>query len=348
VWWSRVGAYDRAEVDRILWQDRSMFHYWAHAASLVLTEDLPIHRHQMRTWPGTSSWTERVGAWMKENDALRRHILSSLRRRGPLTSSDFDDVSTKAWASEGWTGGRNVSRMLDFLWAQGKVMIAGRASNRRVYDLAERFFPDDAPTNVLGPRAMTRAAARFALDALGIATAKQIKLHFIRNDYIDLQRELDVLVAEGAAIPAEVPGMPGTWYLSPGAEDRLNEERSRTTLLSPFDNLICDRVRTKLLFDFDYTIEIYVPRPKRRYGYYSMPILHEGRLIGRLDPALDRKKAVLKLNSIHLEPGPWANSLTGRAVGAAVGDLAHFVGAERLELPDGVPRGWRSALRSAV
>ena len=117
VLWSRLGAYDPAELDRLLWTDRRLFEYWAHAASIVLTEDYPIHRETMRRYArGETSWSGRVQGWVRENAALRAHVLQELRRRGPLPARVFEDRSAHAWASGGWNSGRNVDRMLAFLW----------------------------------------------------------------------------------------------------------------------------------------------------------------------------------------------------------------------------------------
>ncbi|HYP38979.1 MAG TPA: crosslink repair DNA glycosylase YcaQ family protein, partial [Chloroflexia bacterium] len=127
VLWSRLGTYDTAHLDKLLWQDRSLFEYWAHAASIVLTEDYPIHRMMMRAYSeSNSAWRQWVRDWMKENQELHDYILNELRERGPLLSKDFEDKAARPWASSGLTGGRNVGRMLDFLWAGGKILVAGR------------------------------------------------------------------------------------------------------------------------------------------------------------------------------------------------------------------------------
>ena len=145
---------------------------------------------------------------------------------------------------------------------------------------------------------------------------------------------------------------PGTWYVHDddlGTLERLERgERwePRPTLLSPFDNLICDRARTRRLFGFDYTIEIYTPKSKRRYGYYAMPILHGDRLIGRIDPAMDRKSGRLTILSVHAEPGAPADRRTGEAVASAIQDLAVFVGARDVVIERAEATGWRRALRA--
>jgi uncharacterized protein YcaQ len=286
---------------------------------------------------------------MERNDEVRRSILRKLAERGPLPARELDDPSIEPWESTGWTGGQTVERMLAFLWARGEILVAGRTSRGRLWDLPERVLPRrvlEAPE--LPTEEIVRRAAQISLRALGVATPKQIAEHFTRGAYPDLPERLAELETAGSVLRVEVEGLRGDWYLH--ADDlallerlRAGELEPRTTLLSPFDNLIADRARIALLFGFDFRIEIYVPKAKRQYGYYVLPILHGDRLIGRVDPALDRKRRVLRLNSVHAEPEAPA---VGRAIRGALEELATFVGAEAIEYPAGVPRRWARSLRA--
>ncbi len=142
VLWSRLGSYDPLLLDTLLWQERRLFEYWAHAASIVLTQDYPIHQMRMRRYGKQSdSWSQKVSAWMQENEALRISILTALHQCGPLRSQDFEDTALLAWQSSGWTHGRTVGRMLDFLWAQGHILVAKRVGAQKWWDLAERCLP---------------------------------------------------------------------------------------------------------------------------------------------------------------------------------------------------------------
>src|SRR5437868_2678298 len=188
--------------------------------------------------------------------------------------------------------------MLDFLWTQGKLMVAGRVGGQRLWDLAERCLPEWAPREELDRHEAVRRAAQKSLRALGVARPREIAQHYTRGRYPGLQKALDELESEGRIEQVQIVDedqaiWPGPWYVH--AEDlplleRLaaGEWHPRTTLLSPFDNLICDRARTEKLFDFEFRIEIYVPAAQRQYGYFVMPILHGDRLIGRVDPRFDR------------------------------------------------------------
>jgi uncharacterized protein YcaQ len=349
---SRLGNYDTSHLDELCYSDRELFEYWAHAASIVLTEDYPVHRGLMTSYlKGDSDWEERTRRWVENNAGLRRTILRRLRREGPLPSRALSDISKESWRSTGWTAGRNVSRMLDVLWAQGKIMVSGRSGGQKLWDLAERVIPDDARRQRLSEGQRTKRAALASLRALGVGTEQDIRNHFIRGRYPQLKRVLASLEKDGDVERIRVRGSTADWFVRAADAmllDRMDSDHhSRTTtLLSPFDNLICDRARTERLFDFHYRIEIYVPKDKRRYGYFAMPVLHGDELIGRVDPLFDRKSGTLKVNSVHAEPGRRKSSAEyGAAVATAIGDLARFLGVSSIVTGREVPSGWRRAVR---
>ena len=354
VLWSRVGAYDMGELDRLLWEERSLFEYWAHAASIVLTEDYPIHNVMMRRYPsGETGWSRRVRDWIEQNRELRDHILEEIRKNGPMQSKQFEDKTLEEWYSTGWTGGRNVSQMLDFLWTQGKLMVAGRVGGQRLWDLAERCLPEWTPHEELDRHEAVRRAAQKSLRALGVANPRDITQHYTRGRYPGLEKALAELEAEGriehVRIEEDHKVWPGAWYVH--ADDlplleRLaaGEWHPRTTLLSPFDNLVCDRARSEKLFDFEFRIEIYVPKAQRKYGYYVLPILHGDRMIGRVDPSMDRKQKRLNINAVYAEPGAPMDAETGQAVAGAIESLGEFLGAKEIAYGERVPGGWQGAL----
>jgi uncharacterized protein YcaQ len=356
VLWSRLGNYPLAALEEVQWQRRQLFEYWAHAASIVLTEDYPIHRRLMLGMRrGDFSWSRQFNLWAASNGSLRRHVLSEIRRRGPLPLSAFEDRSEHAWQSSGWTGGRNVDRMLAGLWIRGFLVVARRESGRRWWDLAERWLPPWTPRQVLSERQVVRQAAQRSLRALGVARMRDIDRHFIDGRYPGLAAVLQSLEKEGLIERVEIGDRnrtwPGTWYVH--AEDLARLERlargewnPRTTLLSPFDNLIRNRDRTRLMFDFDYTIEIYTPAAKRKYGYYVLPVLDGDQLIGRIDPILDRKQHQLTVRAVHAEPGPRSRD-AGQSVVSAITQLATFVGAKNVEPSGAIPAAWRAAFRKA-
>jgi uncharacterized protein len=357
VLWSRLGSYDTADLERLRWDTRQLFEYWAHAASIVPTQDYPIHAQTMRSYArGDSAWSRRFQRWIGENLALKRHVLRELRRRGPLPAGAFEDRSVQPWQSAGWTSGRNVERVLSYLWITGTAVVAGRQAGTRYWDLSKRWLPAWTPRDRLSEIQVVGQAAQRALRALGIARPIDIQRHFIRDRYPGLPGILKRLQADGTILPVSVVDRsgtwPGTWFIH--AQDvplldriEAGDWQPRTALLSPFDNLICDRQRTRLMFDFDFSIEIYVPADRRRYGYYVLPILHGDHFIGRIDAAVDRKRNDFSLRAIHSENGS-ANRDSGAAAAATVADLATYLGAKTVTAAGALPSGWKAAFRSAL
>jgi hypothetical protein len=241
--------------------------------------------------------------------------------------------------------------MLAFLWMQGKVMVAGRRGQERLWDLADRFLPDWTPRRRLSEPNIVSQSVERSLRGLGVARPRDIEGHFTTGRYPGLARALEKLERQGRIAPVrieeDVAAWPGTWFVHADDVPLLDEVEPgggwepRTTLLSPFDNLIRDRARTELLFGFRFRLEIYVPKNKREYGFFVMPILLGDRLIGRIDPLMDRTRGRLAVNALHLEPGASASKKTGAAVAGAIQDLAVFLGATDIALPAEMPAAWR-------
>lgn len=356
VLFSRLGPYDLAALDELLWQERTVFEYWAHAASIVLTEDFPIYWRHMRDWAtGDRAWHRRARAWMAENQAMRDYVLEELARNGPMTSKDFNYETGSNWRSGGWTNGNGVRQMLSNLWEQGQILVSGRQNNQKIWDLRDRVLPEWTPRQDLDWAEAVYRSAEKSIRALGAGRPDHIQRHFTRGSYPDLQDTLIRLQEDGRVVPATVVEdgreWPGPWFVHvddlPLLDDlQAGHWQPRTTLLSPFDNLICDRDRTEELFDFHFRIEIYVPAAKREFGYYVLPILHGDRLIGRIDPKMDRKKKRLNVMNVYAEAGTPMSAGVGKAVAGAIEDLATFLGAEEIVVGDNVPAGWSKALKA--
>ena len=353
---SRISGLDPRHLDRLLWRDHSVYEYWAHAASVVLTEDHPIHAWYMRQYlrDDGSAWNRRRLDWMAANAKLKRSVLAQVRRDGPVLARRISGGLTgESWRSSGWTNERNVDRMLGFLWASGRVMVAGREGIQKQWDLTERVLPPGVPHERLSDLEVTRRAVDRSLRGLGVGTAKHIKAHFTQDRYPELQRVLAEFERTGrierVVVEHDGAPMPGSWYVHRSdlpLLERIERGRwePRTTMLSPFDNLIADRARSELLFDLSYRMEIYVPKDQRRYGYYSMPVLDGDRFVARVDPAMDRANGRLLVRAVHAEPGVRTTRGSGRSVATAVRDLASWLGATEIELDGSVPAAWRSGL----
>ena len=275
VLWSRLGQYDRAELERLLWVERSLFEWNAYIWPI---ETLPLLRARMRTRRTTYDWQRRADEFLKANASFRRYVLRELERRGPLLARELEDRAAVKRGPHRWYGPRQVATMLEALHRRAQVAIVGRRSGQRVWDVAERWYPE---TEIVSLREA--------------------------EEFLDEQR----FRAAGVRL------VRGEWHAHPQADDRDVDER--VTLLSPFDRLIHDRARLEALFDFHYRLEMYVPRAKREYGYYVLPILVGDRLVGRIEPRFDRKTRTLEVLG--------ACGDTSRAA-EALASLANFLGAE--------------------
>lgn len=352
VLWSRLGhAISEDDINKLIYEDKSLFEYWAHVASIVPTADYPFHAHRMKSYPQlseNSQWHQEFSKWLDDVEShdppLSQIILDALRENGPMSTKEFDDPDGRWRRETGWSSSNGFNRMMDILWGQGKVMVAHRQGKQRYWDLAERCLPDWTPREDINADEITYRAAQRAVKALGAATPQQIKVHFIRYRYENLQENLDRLVTDGPLIPVELVDQKGDYYIHtddlPLLESiRAGEFAPRTTLLSPFDNLICDRDRTEMLWDFYFRIEIYVPKAKRQYGYYVLPILHGDDLIGRIDPRYDRKTNTLEVNNIYAEDDAPQTVATQKAIASSIQSLATFLGADKIEV-DNTPDRW--------
>jgi uncharacterized protein YcaQ len=334
VLWSRLGRRFRiAELERLLSQERSLFEY---RAFILPTSEYAVHRKTMRRYPSTSAGRhEYVRRYLRENHVFRRYVLRRLRSEGPLPTRAFEDRSAVGWRTGGWNDdGRNTSMMLEVLWAKGEVMIAGRAGQERVWDLAERRLPLDETR--MRPGEEARCLLDTQLRALGISKLTGFGRTFEGIRPPGWERALAELEREGRAIRVSVDGLRGERWIHADALER--SFRPRTVLLSPFDRLIHDRVRAEELFGFRFRLEIYVPKAKREFGYFVMPILHGDRIVGRLDPNFDRASRVLRIDAVHAESDAPASAWP--AIRKQIDELAAWLGAEDVLLPERPPV-WR-------
>ncbi len=312
VTWSRMGsAYQPVQLQQALERDRTLFEHRAQPvetepviAMVRPTSDLGLYLADMAAWPTSTRSRE----WLAANDGFRRRVLDLLAASGPLSSRDIPDTSEVPWASSGWTNDRNVTQMLEFLSSRGEVAVSARRGRQRIWDLAERVYPTG--TQALSPDAARARRAERRLRSLGVARPQ---------------------VVGEAGVPAEIDSVPGLWRLDPGAT--AEGFKGRTAILSPFDRLIHDRVRAQQLFDFEYTLEMYKPKDKRRWGYFALPVLHQDRLVGKVDAAADRDTSRLDVQAVHQDV-PFTRAMS-RAVDGELAALAAWLGLDGVRPPPG-------------
>ncbi len=327
--WSRFGVYDPALVDRWTYVDRIAYEYWGHEASILPASRLPLSRRAMaRFEPRGSWWASRVPS----NGSIRR-VLRRIRQEGPLESADFEHTAGSAGP---WWGWKEDKQSLEMLWHRGKLATSTRKSFRRVYDLAERVY-GEAPAAPL-----SRFEDSWLITGLrgnGAATEKHLAGYYTSPQLSAADRKKVIArnLERGAVVEVEVGGLGGKWYILPAHLEDISALPAHrgTTLICPFDSLLWQRNRAEELLDFRYRIEIYTPPAKRVFGYYVMPILHNGRLVGRLDPKLHRERQLLEIKSIRLEQRFKRSSGFDAALASAVRSLASFVAANDISLPRG-------------
>jgi uncharacterized protein len=324
VLFSRLGPFDRNLVDILLWEQRRLFEYWAHQASIVATDDRALHLAAPPRW-GTRHTTT---GWMTQHARAVDVVLARLATAGVVRASDFDEHAEKY--ESGWGSRSEISDTLALLWLSGRVVPAGRDGRGRRWAEADTWF-GNALTELPDQHDAVRAATIRSLRALGIATKQQIRNHFIRGRYVGLDDIWAAMAGDGEIVPVDL-GIRGDWYIHAADIDWLQRIETggfelRTTLLSPFDNLICDRGRTLALWNFDFRLEIYVPRAKR-WGYFVMPLLHGDRLCARFDLAVDRIAGRLDVIGERWEPGWEGRKRPANGVKRALTELAAFLGVD--------------------
>jgi uncharacterized protein len=291
---SRIGPYDTEALDDWLWGSGELFEYWGHMASLM-----PSSHHRLFRWRMNHGWQwNRAERLIADQPGYLDAVLEEVNAKGPLRTSHLDDPGESGEGMWNWSNGKVALEMLFLL---GKVTTAARPNFVRMYDLPERVIPakhldgpDPGHDEALAELLMLAAAA------MGVATADDLADYY-RIRMPAARPVLRRLVQTGELEEVEVEGWDRPGYVHP--ESTLPRWAGGTALLSPFDSLIWYRPRVERLWDFHYRIEIYVPEPKRVYGYYVLPFLYEGDLVARVDLKTDRRRNALQVKGAFAEPG---------------------------------------------
>ncbi len=300
---SRAGPYDPDLLDDHAYRRREAFEYWGHEASYLPSDHFPLLRYRMeamRPW-------HRIRALMEEHPEYLDQVMQEVIDFGPITVSDLADPGKRTGP---WWGYGKGKIALEWLFASGKVAIADRRNFTRFYDLPERVLPVDVlDAEVPSPEEAQRRLLMLAADATGVATAADLADYYRIRMPVARQR-IEELIDVGALVEVSVAGWTKPAYMAP----RTSIPRSidARALLSPFDSLIWFRERTERLFDFHYRIEIYVPEPKRTYGYYVYPFLLGDELVARVDLKADRQAGNLLVRGSYLEDGRDPHFVSGQ------------------------------------
>ena len=331
VLWSRLGDYPLHWLDELL-EEGAIFEYWSHEACFLPIEDYGLHRHQMVS-PEGLGWKYNH-RWLKENAQQVENIRRHIHQHGACRSADFTRTDGKGG---GWWSWKPEKRSLEVLFTLGELMVARRHNFQRIYDLRERVHPKWSDERHLQPQiACQEEQVLKAVKALGICKANWVADYF-RMKKLDKTIHPAQLAESGKLLTVRVENWDELAYVHPDHRMRLVEASqgklvaTATSILSPFDPVVWDRKRAKELFNFDYKIECYTPEAKRQFGYFTLPILRRGELIGRMDAKAHRKSAVFEVKAVHLENHVSINEALATDLVDAIKRLATWHGANKVD-----------------
>jgi uncharacterized protein YcaQ len=346
VLWSRLGSYEPLWLDELL-AEGALFEYWSHAACFIPIEDYGLYRRLM------IEGGEKTRTWMQAHHEEIEHVMERIGEKGPVRAAEFARTDGKAG---GWWEWKPEKRALEHLFAAGELMISRRENFHRVYDLRERVLANALPDweDALAPteQEVRRVLALKAVRALGVAVARWVPDYF-RTPKKGIAGLLEELAEEGDLVRAGIEGLDEPAYVHPdnaGPAEKIlsgSLQPAFTTLLSPFDPVVWDRARALELFGFEYRIEVYTPAARRRYGYYSLPILHNGALVGRLDAKAHRREGLFEVKAVHLEPGAPVSDGFVAGLAGALYECAAWHGTPEVRVRRSDPPELAAALRSA-
>jgi len=309
--WTRLGCFDKELLHSLMYNDRRLFEYWAHVASVIPMKDYKWFTFLMKYCESTME--THVEKYLKGDSAMLDTVLERIRKEGALASKDFEYKRERR--SSGWWDWKPAKVALETLFNAGILLVSDRRNFQRVYDLAQRVIPDGVDQELPSKEECLRFLATKTMSCLGLMAPAELRGYYnspmrrMKMDLSQIQEFLEKLVQEGIASRVEVKGVRTHYYGLMEDVDRAKalEEGGKfdfdgVRFFNPFDNLLWDRNRVKTLFHFSTKLETYAPKEARKYGYYTLPILYGDQFIGRLDPKMDRRKNVLIINATWYEP----------------------------------------------
>lgn len=343
VLFSRLGAYEPSWLDGLL-ADGALFEYWAQEASLLPIEDYGLLRHRMLR-PETMGWKYR-SEWVHANRDAMDRVLEHVRANGPVRSADFERTDGGVSA---WWGWKPEKRALEYLLTAGELMVARRHNFQRIYDLQQRVHPTWRDDMLLSEHEAARQLVLRAVHALGITAVRWVADYY-RTSRRDTPSIVHELVADGELLAVQVDGWEDDVVMHPAHLDVAEAAASgtlratHTTLLSPFDPVVWDRERARVMFGFDYRLECYTPAAKRRFGYFVLPLLRRGELVGRADCKAHRQHGVFEVKALYLEAGVQVDADVVDDLAGALRDAANWHGTPEVRVTRTVPAALRRAL----
>ncbi len=335
--WNRNPRYKNAHLDELL-ADKKVFEYWSHAAAY-----LPMRDYRFSLPRKQALATGEQDHWYERDESMMKLVLKRIATEGPLMAKDFEHAGKKVgeWKS------KPAKRALEYLFMQGDLMVPYRSNFHKVYDLTERVLPEGIDTRVPESEEYARHLITRYLLANGLGQLSEIA--YLRAGTKPLvSATLQEMVSSGELVKIQAAGNP--YYALPASLEILGRPavRNRLKILSPFDNLVIQRKRMKALFGFDYLIECYVPEEKRKFGYFCLPVLWDGRLVARMDCRADRKEALLHIHHLALEPSLTISDSFLHALRKELESFLKFNGCTRLRIHNTSPANLNPELRLLI
>jgi len=344
--WSRVGNYKKQLLDNLLSHDRKVFEYWAHAASIVPIEYyryfIPAMKERQKVV------RSKAKNWLKKDAGLVDTVLQRIKRDGPLSSKDFKSEH-KGKSNSGWWSWKPAKYALELLYDAGILMVSRRENFQRYYDLTENVLPSNIDIDEPTQEEQQRFFLTKTLDAWGLAKPKDISQYFYswstktNLGVKALTNIINELAKEDVIKSASIEGCNDQYLMLTKDTRSLKEttdlarEAHSVTLISPFDNLTWSKPRTKDLFDFQPTLEVYLPRKTRKFGYYALNILFDNQIVGRLDPKIHRDHARLEIRALEMQQNFRITEEFAVELASALKDFMVFNGAKNCQISKNCP-----------
>lgn len=331
VLWTRLPTYDTTQLSRAQREDRQIVEYWWHAAAYLPMEDYRYCRPRML------AYRQRHAAWFGANKRLIQHVLQRIQAEGPLRSADFE--AGPEHRPGPWWDWKPAKLALEHLFHAGRLLVTYRRGFHKYFDLPERVLPAQVPTRMPMPQDYGAYVILKTLECHGLATEQEFA-YLKAHARLAIRQALQAMLRKKTLLPVTVEGISGMYFVRPAHLESIlsaaalgDQQPPPVWLLSPFDNLVIQRRRLQQFFGFDYQIECYVPAPKRRYGYFCLPILWGDCFVGRLDPKAHRASGRLQVLALHLEPGLRQHPEFMAALSRTLQHFARFNGCTSVELP---------------
>ena len=335
--WSRLPDYNEKFLQELLEKDKSIFEYWSHAASYLPMSDYRFSLPRKKTYAGGQSH------WFAQDKKLKKYVLDRIKAEGALQSKDFEYKRT---GPGNWYEWKPAKRALEQLFMEGQLMVARRQGFQKVYDLAENVLPSNIDTTLPSEKEYAEYLIRKAVQANGIVEEKEIA--YIRKGLKEsVNKALKKMLKDGELVEVFVEGLDGIPFVTDIKQLRSVEkipDHKHVQLLSPFDNAVIQRKRVQRIFDFDYQVECYVPEPKRKFGYFCLPVLYGDSFVARFDPKADRATKILYIKAMFFEKGFVPDEAFNLLFAEKLKDFAAFNGCTKIVI-DKAEKGWKKEMK---